>query len=184
MTPAFLIVAYVTIPLWLAAGLADNICHRLTGIERTAGWRESVFHLVMFVEAGVPGIASLVFQSNALILLALFVGFALHEVTALWDVSYAVKRRHVSPFEQHVHSFLELIPLAILLLLASESPAQALALIGVGDAPADFSLRLRDEPLPTAYFIALAIGVAVLEVVPYVEELVRGLRARQFNVYR
>jgi hypothetical protein len=184
MTPAFLIVAYVLIPLWLMAGVADNLCHRATVIEHTAGWKESVFHLVMFAEAGVPGLASLVFQSNALILLALFVGFALHEVTAMWDVSYAVKRRHVPPFEQHVHSFLEMIPLAILLLLASENPGQALALLGAGDASADFSLRLRDPHLPMPYLVGLGLAVIVLEVLPYIEELVRGLRARQFNVYK
>jgi len=184
MTPAFSIVAYVLIPLWLMAGLADYLCHRATDIERTAGWKESVFHLVMFAEAGVPGLAALVFASNALILLALFVGFVLHEVTAMWDVSYAVKRRHVSPFEQHVHSFLELIPLAILLLLASENPGQALALVGAGDSVADFSLRLRDPILPMPYLIALGIAVVILAVLPYVEELVRGFRARQFKVYK
>ena len=184
MTPAFLIVAYVLIPLWLMAGLADYLCHRATRIERTGGWEESVFHLMMFAEVGVPGLAALVFQSNALILLALFIGFALHEVTAMLDVSYAVKRRDVSPFEQHVHSFLELIPLAILLLLASENPDQALALLGAGDATADFSLHLRDPQLPMAYLVVLGISVVVLNVLPYLEEFVRGLRARQFNVYR
>ena len=184
MTPAFLLVAYVAIPLWLAAGVADYLCHRFTDIERTAGWKESVFHLVMFVEAGVPGLGSLIFESNALILLSLFIGFVLHEVTALWDVSFAAKRRHVSPFEQLVHSFLELIPLMILLLLASESPVQALALPGLADAQPDFALRLRDPQLPAPYLIGLVICVVLLEVLPYLEELVRGLRARQFKVYR
>ena len=184
MTAAFLIVAYLLIPLWLAAGFADYLCHRFTDIERTAGWKESVFHLVMFVEAGVPGLASLVFQANALILLSLLIGFVLHEVTALWDVSFAVKRRYVSPFEQMVHSFLELIPLAILLLLAADNPDQALTLVGAGDAAVDFSLRLRDPQLPAPYLIALAIAVVVVELLPYTEELVRGLRARQFKVYK
>jgi hypothetical protein len=179
VTSAFLIVAYVAMPLWLAAGFSDYLCHRVTEIERTSGWKESVLHLLMFAEAGIPALAALAFEADALILLALFVGFLFHEVTALRDVSFAMKRRHVSPFEQHVHSFLEIIPLTILLLLASANEDQALALIGFGTGTADFSLRLRQPQLPMAYLIALGIGVAVLAVFPYVEELVRGLRARQ-----
>src|ERR1700754_1847891 len=29
---------YFLLPLWLAAGFADYLCHRATAIERTSGW--------------------------------------------------------------------------------------------------------------------------------------------------
>jgi hypothetical protein len=31
--------------------------------------------------------------------------------TAIWDVSYAYRRREVTPTEQHVHASLEMLPL-------------------------------------------------------------------------
>jgi hypothetical protein len=182
MTPAFLIVAYVLIPLWLMAGVADNLCHRATVIEHTAGWKESVFHLVMFAEAGVPGLASLVFQSNALMLLALFVGFALHEVTAMWDVSYAVKRRHVPPFEQHVHSFLEMIPLMAGSFVAVLHWPQFIALFGFGSEAARFAIAWKSEPLPLVYIFAVLGAALLLELLPYLEELWRGMRATKVKM--
>ena len=48
------ILMYVVLPLWLAAGFADYICHRASHIERTSGWKESVLHLVQFGEMAVP----------------------------------------------------------------------------------------------------------------------------------
>src|SRR4051812_8205549 len=103
MSAALALIAYFIMPLWLAAGFADYLCHRATHIEVTSGAKESLIHLVMFAEVGVPALAGMFFEADALVLLALIVGFALHEATALWDVSYAVSVRHVSPFEQHVH---------------------------------------------------------------------------------
>jgi hypothetical protein len=35
---------YFVLPLWLAAGFADYLCHRATHIEETSGWKESVLH--------------------------------------------------------------------------------------------------------------------------------------------
>ena len=33
---------YFVLPLWLAAGFADYLCHRAVHIEKTSGWRESI----------------------------------------------------------------------------------------------------------------------------------------------
>jgi hypothetical protein len=35
----------------------------------------------------------------------MIVALLLYEATALWEVGYAVELRHVSPVEQHGHSF-------------------------------------------------------------------------------
>jgi len=109
--PTLTILMYFVLPVWLAAGFADWLCHRATRIESTTGAKESVIHLLMFAEVGLPLLAAIFLEINAGIILLMIVAFFVHEATALWDVSYAIERRYVSPLEQHVHSFLEMIPL-------------------------------------------------------------------------
>lgn len=106
-----LILMYFVLPIWLLVGFADWLCHRATHIETTTGAKESLIHLLMFGEVGVPLLAALFLNVNALIIAIMIAAFFLHEATALWDVSYATTARTVTPVEQHVHSFLEMIPL-------------------------------------------------------------------------
>jgi hypothetical protein len=166
---------YFLVPLWLLAGFADWLCHRGTDIEHNSGAAESALHLVMLAEMGVPATMALFLEVNALVLTTALVAFVLHEATALWDVSYATSRRRVTPFEQHVHSFLELTPLMALSCLAFLHRDQ---LQGIWGGGADWELRLKSQPLPAAYIGAVLGAIAVFQVVPYVEELWRGLRAR------
>jgi hypothetical protein len=56
---------YFVLPLWLAAGLADYLCHRASHIEKTSGYKESLLHLLMFAEIAVPLLAALFFEINA-----------------------------------------------------------------------------------------------------------------------
>ncbi|HEX6832198.1 MAG TPA: hypothetical protein VF132_01585 [Rudaea sp.] len=179
MSPQLTLIAWFLLPLWLLVGIADWLCHRATDIEHTTGAKESMIHLLLFAEVGIPLLGALFFEVNALILLALIAGFLLHEATSLWDVSYAVKRRRVTPFEQHVHSFLEMIPLMLILLFGSDHWDQFRALVGAGPATADFSLRWNPAPLPVAYFATLLVLIALVELAPYLEELWRGLRANR-----
>jgi hypothetical protein len=86
------------------------LCHRASRIEET-GAKESVLHLLMLVEVGIPVLASIFLEITSPLFALMITSFLLHEATALWDVAYAVTRREVSPIEQHVHSFLDLIPL-------------------------------------------------------------------------
>ena len=44
----------VILPVWLAAGVADWVCHCRTQIEHTTGPKESLMHLGMLTEAAVP----------------------------------------------------------------------------------------------------------------------------------
>jgi hypothetical protein len=71
-----------------------------TDIEHTTGAKVSLIHLLMFGEVALPLLAGLFLEINALIIALMIVAFLAHEVTALWDVSYAVTRRYVSPVEQ------------------------------------------------------------------------------------
>src|SRR5690242_11253546 len=52
-------IMYFIVPLWHAAGLADWLCHRRTAIEKTTGLKESLIHLLMLGEMGVPVLACL-----------------------------------------------------------------------------------------------------------------------------
>jgi hypothetical protein len=175
--PTVLILMYFILPIWLLAGFADWLCHRASHIETTTGAKESLIHLLMFAEVGAPLLARLFLNINALIIAAMIVAFFIHEATALWDVSYATKARTVTPNEQHVHSFLEMIPLMAILSVIAIHWSQFLALFGGGTEPARLDITWKSEPLPTAYIASVLIVILLFEFLPYLEELARGLRA-------
>jgi hypothetical protein len=170
---------YLVLPLWLAAGFADYLCHRAASIETTSGPKESLLHLLQFSEMAVPTLAAIFLDINALIILVMIVSLILHQLTAMWDVHYAYHTRAVTPTEQHVHSVLEMLPLTALLIVVALNWQQFLALFGFGTEAADFSLRLKQPPLPWLYVTAMLTLVLVFEVLPYGEELLRSLRARR-----
>lgn len=166
-------ICYFAIPLWILAGWCDWLCHRATNIESNSGWRESIIHWIMLIEMGIPILLSLFFEINALIFLIAIALWLIHEATAMWDVNYAHMRRYLSPFEQHIHSFLELIPFLILSMLSALHWQQFLALFGAGSQSADFTLHWKDEPLPPIYLASVLVGVVLLQIIPYGEELWR-----------
>jgi hypothetical protein len=174
-----LVLMYFVLPLWLAAGLVDYLCHRASNIATTSGAKESLLHLLQFAEVGVPILAAIFLEINALVFAVMIIAFLLHEATALWDVTYASATREVTPIEQHVHSFLEMLPLMGLLMVAVLHWGQFLALFGLGPEPARFTITLKPEPLPWAYVVAVLAGVLLFELLPYGKELVRGLRANR-----
>jgi hypothetical protein len=175
--PTQALLLYFIMPLWFLAGLADWLCHRSTDIEHTTGPKESLLHLLMFAEVAVPLLACLFLEINASIFLLMILGFVAHEATALWDVSYAAPRRYVSPIEQHVHSFLELIPLLAGVIVAVRHWGQLLAVFGLGTETARFEITLKDDPLPIMYIVLMLSAALFLELLPFLEELWRGLRA-------
>ncbi|MCR6630770.1 MAG: hypothetical protein NVV74_12370 [Magnetospirillum sp.] len=168
---------YVIVPLWLLVGIADWVCHRRTDIQHTTGAKESLIHLLMLVEMGAPVLAALVLEINALVLVVMLAAFVAHEATALWDVSYAVTRRRVTPVEQHIHSFLEVLPFMALSFVVCLHWGQALAIVGMGPETADWAVRLKPDPLPLGYLGAVLGAILLLEVLPYLEEFWRGWRA-------
>ncbi len=141
-----------------------------------AGPRESAIHALMMIESAVPALMGLFLNVNAGVLLTAIAALA-HEATAAWDVAYAEPRRRVTPNEQHVHSFLEVIPFmgtAFLLVLHWD---QARALVRAGDARPRFALQLKREPLPPGYLAAVVAAFVALIAVPYGEEFWRCYRA-------
>jgi hypothetical protein len=122
----------------------------------------------------LPVIAALFLEITSGAILLMIVFLILHEATAIWDVHYAAATREVTPTEQHVHSFFEILPLMGLPLVIALYWTAFAALFGAGTP--DFSLRLKDAPLPVVYIAAMLAPTALFEVLPYLEKFIRTLR--------
>lgn len=170
---------YLLVPMWVMAGFIDWIFHRRSDIENTAGFKESLIHLLMFAEVGIPLMAAIFLEINALVIGLMTAAFLIHEATALWDVSYAVSKRWVSPGEQHVHSLLEMLPLMAMVMVSLMHEPQLLALFGLGGEPARFDVLLKAEPVPKGYIAGLITGALAFSVIPYLNELWRGIRSER-----
>jgi hypothetical protein len=168
---------YFLLPLWIVPGLLDYLWHRRTNIENTSGLKESVLHSLMLAEVGAPLLAGLLLEINAGVIALMMGGFVVHEATAVWDVAYTVKRRLISPREQHTHSFLEVLPFCGLSFVICMHWEQFLALCGYGNERPRFRIRLKRPPLPRTYLLSMLAGITVFLVVPYAEELLRCRRA-------
>jgi hypothetical protein len=177
-TAAQSILMYFVLPLWLAAGFADYLCHRASHIESTSGPKESLLHLLQFAEMAIPTLAAIFLEINALIILIMMGCLILHQATAVWDVRYANATRVVTPTEQHIHGILEMLPLMGLLVIITLHWQQFLALFGFGSEAAHFGLRLKQPPLPFWYVATILSLVLLFEILPYLEELARGLKSR------
>src|SRR5712671_6645217 len=175
---AQMILMYFVLPLWLAAGFADYLCHRAASIETTSGWKESLLHLLQFGEMAIPTLAAIFLEINAMVIATMIVCLVAHEATAIWDVSYAYGRRKITPTEQHIHSFLEMLPLMGLLIVVTIHWQQFLSLLGLGREAPEFTLRLKQPPLPWLYVSVILLVVVIFEILPYLEEFIRGIRHR------
>ena len=175
--PTQTLLLYFIMPVWFLAGLTDYLCHRATDIAHTTGPKESLLHLLMFGEIAIPLLMCLFLDINALVFAVMIAAFIAHEATALWDVSYAIDKRYISPFEQHVHSFLEMIPLMAGSFVAVLHWPQFIALFGFGSEAARFAIAWKSEPLPVVYIFAVLGAALLFELLPYLEELWRGVRA-------
>jgi len=170
---------YFVLPVWLAAGFADYLCHRASHIERTSGWKESLLHLLQFAEMALPILAALFLEINAGVLLLMVICLVLHQATAMWDVHYAAATREVMPIEQHVHSVLEMLPLTGLLMVIALNGEQFASLFGYGSPHLD--LVVTTKGIPVAYIVVMMTLTALFEVLPYLEELWRGWRFARRN---
>jgi hypothetical protein len=169
---------YVLLPLWFAAGIADYWCHRRTSIETTSGVGESALHVLQAVQIGIAVLAGLFLEINALVLLIMLSCVIAHSLTALWDAQYTAPRRYISPFEQHVHSHLEYIPLVAISLLIMLYWNQFTALFAAGSESGSFGLRAKSEPLDIRYPIVVLVPVLLVQGALLAEETFRSARVR------
>lgn len=180
--PALLVrqyLLYFILPLWLLAGLTDYFLHKRTRIEDNSGIKESLLHALQLGEAGIPVVLGLLFDINALIIAIMFVALLMHEATALWDVTYAHTRRHIGPLEQHVHSFLEVLPIMAVSFITVLYWDQFQALLGAGSQPARFEFRPKADPISLPYLMAFFSAIVVFIVIPYGEELWRCIKSAE-----
>jgi hypothetical protein len=112
------LLGFVVFPLWLLSGVADYVCHARSDIAHTSGTRESALHLLQTAEIGLPVLVFLFLSTNALTLSLMTAGVVAHTATSWRDVTFAAQLRHISPGEQYVHSFLNVLPWIALALVA------------------------------------------------------------------
>ena len=183
--PALLVryyILYFILPLWILAGLTDYFLHKRTKIEDNTGIKESLLHALQLGEAGIPVIFGLLFDINTLIIAVMLGAIVIHEATALWDVTYAHTRRYISPLEQHVHSFMEILPIMAVSFVTILYWNQFLALFGLGSQLPRFELKAKDDPLSPGYLITLFFTISILIILPYSEELWRCIRTARYGV--
>ena len=177
MEPVWDVLVWGVLPLWVVAGFLDYLCHRSSHIERAAGARESLIHWLMLIEVGVPLGLAVFFRINALLLALMLACLVAHEITGYYDLKLAMATRRVTIFEHQVHSALEILPLAAILLIMALHWPQTLALFGMGTERADFSLGPKQIPRWGEVVPPFA-AFALLALLPYAEELWRGWRKR------
>lgn len=170
------LLGYVLYPLWLLAGVADYACHRATRIADTSGPVESALHLLQLALLGLPILLFLFLEPTALVLTILALCVLAHGVAGFIDIAYTTGRRAIPPLEQHVHSWLEMLPLgALAIVVLLEWPQAAAIFAGQGD----WTFRSRQPPLPASTLL-LVIGTALLfAVLPGLLEFRSTLRGRR-----
>ncbi|MBC5798455.1 MAG: diguanylate cyclase [Candidatus Eremiobacteraeota bacterium] len=173
ITRAF--VRNVVLPWWTGSGLLDWYWHRRANIERTAGAHESMTHLLMATEGGVAALGPLVFETNATLIAVVAAAAVAHQATVVWDVAYAKSRRKIGQYEQHTHSFMEVLPFVTAAFLAFMYPREAAALLGFSPDTPRRGLRFKHDPRPL-HSVAVVAACGLLGIVPHVEEFIRCLR--------
>jgi hypothetical protein len=169
-------IMYGVLPAWFVPGLLDWNQHRRSRIERTSGTRESLIHLLMMAEVGLPLTLALLCEINPLMLAIILGAIAAHEATALWDVSTAEHSgRRVTTWEQHVHSFLESMPIMAASALGCLRWRQIRELLNGAHSRDAWRLRWKKQPLPVGYLGAIGVAVVAAIAVPYGEEPARSI---------
>jgi hypothetical protein len=163
-TELYRLIAFALYPLWLLAGGCDYWCHRRTHIETTSGVTEARMHVAQYVCIVLIVALAALFRFSGPALWLAVVAVVAHTALAYIDVRYTFSRRLISPFEQHVHAVLYLVPILAIVLLA-------LADADLTDEP---HRLLRDLALP--HILLLLGSVVVLGGVPVMEEFIRAWR--------
>jgi hypothetical protein len=172
-------IARVLVPFWMLPGLGDYLCHRASDIEHTSGTHESLTHALMIASTGVGVLTGLFFEVDESALAVMIAAALVHEAVVLWDVAYAQTRRPPSSLEQHMHSFLEVLPFAALASMCCLHPRAARRFFSGHPFKCGLRLALKRVQEPAPYVGAVLAGSTLALALPYAEEFVRC-----FNVDR
>ena len=166
-------ILYGCLPLWLIMGFGDWWCHKKSRIEATTGVKESIYHAIMGVQIGIPVFLGFYFKINVLLLILMFIVLIFHEWVAHTDVAYALNTREISIYETHIHSFLEVLPFVIVALIVAINWPAFIDLITFNWAG---NMGLIWQPVNIKYITAYFVPLIVLDVIPFIEELIRCYR--------
>ncbi|HEY0504799.1 MAG TPA: hypothetical protein VGD42_15060 [Lysobacter sp.] len=157
---------------WLTAGALDFACHRRTDLPHTSGLGESSLHLLQLALCGSAIAIGMAFAVGRATVTALALLVAAHAVAGYLDTRQAYPRRPIRPFEQHVHSVLDM------------APPIGLALLVVSAWPLDggWSVAWRDPPLPAWAWAMVLLPAAVLCGWPALTEFRAAWRVRAQRV--
>ena len=157
--------AYWLYVVWLLAGSADFLCHRVTDLPHTSGVAESATHLLQLLLLGTGVVVGMAFQASPTVAVVLMVLVIAHATVGYIDTYVAFSRRRVLlPIEQHIHSVLDMAPIVAL---------------GTWPAAIDGEFRPRDPALPWVAWVAVLLPAVVLCLVPALFEFQAAMRARR-----
>jgi hypothetical protein len=125
----------------------------------------------MMCEGGLPRVLAAVYEVNPFTLAAMAALAMAHEATAIADVWIAFhSRRRLTQYEQHVRSFLEIMPFGMIPLMV------------LLHRPIGKDLRLvRRSPFLSRDFAYLGVLIVAGGILPYGEELARCARAHRIQ---
>lgn len=168
------LLAWVVFPLWLLSGMVDYLFHARTDLAHTTGTRESAMHLLQTAEIGVPVLLFLFLATNALTLAVMAAGVVAHTATSWRDVKFAAPLRHVSPGEQYVHSFLNVLPWIALALVAILH-WQVVAGMFDPAVASDWTPRWREPAFDGAILVAVLTASLLFGALPGALEFLHAL---------
>lgn len=167
--PATLWLAYAGYLAWLGAGTLDFLCHRRTDLPHTSGLGESSLHLLQLALCGGAIVLGMLLRVDVALIALLASLVALHAVVGYLDTRQAYPLRPIRPFEQHVHSVLDMAP-----------PVALGIFIAWGWSPRmQWTLQLRDPPLPWWLWAMVLLPAALLCGLPWLWEFRDAWRVRR-----
>lgn len=156
---------YVVIPLWFVPGVLDYLLHRRSRIEDTSGPMESLIHLTMMAEVGVPTWLGLLCEINPGLIVVMGALAILHNASSVLDQRTAVNGgRELSSTEMSVHSYLESLPFVALGTVCCLHWDELRRVARPG--PGWLRLERKHTPLPAGYLAAVAAGTLGLIAIP------------------
>jgi len=175
------LILWFILPAWIVAGFLDWACHRRAHIDEHCGPWETLFHLLLLAEAGTAVSLGLFLELNEPVLAIIALCFVAHEITVYVDVWYAHPRRNISPAEQRVHDFMTAMPVAALFLIAVLHWPDLKNMVTEPSRIWTEGLKPKTNPLPITQVISVLAAVTIGNLVPYFEELWRGVRFLRRN---
>ena len=161
--------------LWCAAGVLDGWWYRQSAMAESVSLGESLLRFAMFLQIGLMLGAVLLLEINAGVLLLVYGMFLTQELVAYSDERRAEPWCFVSGLQQKAHGVCEYGPMVALAALLVANWGQFLALFGVGGEVADFTLVAKADPFSQAEVLAVFAGVAVVKLMPCIEEIYRAV---------